>query len=386
MVLSSQAPRPGMDRLYRVSGTRRRGRRPWFALLILLVLAVGLIYAITAFTGAGTPDAAEGDEITAENTPAQPENNTPTITFNGNTPATQPDNTPPAVDNQPDDPVIDNVVTHDPPPAVINDDDNAWSRVDPQQHPAVAQAANLIQNGDLVEARRLLSSTLYADDVPPKLLADALRGQLADVNATLVFSDQVLPGDEVAERYRIQPGDYLSRVGPKFNIPYQFIQDINGVDPNRIRAGQYLKVLRGPLHARVLRNQYMMDVFAKDPQGKPVHIIAFPVGLGENNSTPDGMWLVEPGRKVANPDWRNPRTGQYYQRDDPDNPIGEYWIALEGTDAATAGQRGYGIHGTIDPDSIGAQASMGCVRLRDEDIKLLYFMLSSGDSTVQIRP
>ena len=42
------------------------------------------------------------------------------------------------------------------------------------------------------------------------------------------------------------------------------------------------------------------------------------------------------------------------------------------------------IHGTIDPSTIGREASMGCVRLRDKDIELLYQMLEPGRSTVHI--
>jgi lipoprotein-anchoring transpeptidase ErfK/SrfK len=46
---------------------------------------------------------------------------------------------------------------------------------------------------------------------------------------------------------------------------------------------------------------------------------------------------------------------------------------------------GYGIHGTIEQDSIGRQASMGCIRMRPDDVALVYEMLSEH-STVQIRP
>lgn len=39
---------------------------------------------------------------------------------------------------------------------------------------------------------------------------------------------------------------------------------------------------------------------------------------------------------------------------------------------------GYGIHGTNDPASIGRSASHGCVRLRNEDIAVLYDMVDVG--------
>jgi hypothetical protein len=46
--------------------------------------------------------------------------------------------------------------------------------------------------------------------------------------------------------------------------------------------------------------------------------------------------------------------------------------------------KGYGIHGTNEPKSIGKAASHGCIRLRNRDIEQLFRMVSVGD-TVQIR-
>jgi lipoprotein-anchoring transpeptidase ErfK/SrfK len=59
-----------------------------------------------------------------------------------------------------------------------------------------------------------------------------------------------------------------------------------------------------------------------------------------------------------------------------DNPVGPRWIGLS--------QKGYGIHGTNQPSSIGHAASHGCIRLRNRDIKQLFEMVSVGD-VVEIR-
>jgi lipoprotein-anchoring transpeptidase ErfK/SrfK len=58
------------------------------------------------------------------------------------------------------------------------------------------------------------------------------------------------------------------------------------------------------------------------------------------------------------------------------NPIGPRWIGLN--------HKGYGIHGTNEPLSIGKAASHGCIRLRNQEIKQLFAMLRVGD-TVEIR-
>ena len=59
-----------------------------------------------------------------------------------------------------------------------------------------------------------------------------------------------------------------------------------------------------------------------------------------------------------------------------DNPVGTRWIGLS--------QKGYGIHGTNAPRSIGHAASHGCIRLRNRDVEKLFTMLQVGD-VVEIR-
>lgn len=58
------------------------------------------------------------------------------------------------------------------------------------------------------------------------------------------------------------------------------------------------------------------------------------------------------------------------------NPLGPRWVGLS--------KRGYGIHGTNAPGSIGKAASHGCIRLRNRDIVQLFAMVHLGDR-VEIR-
>ena len=249
----------------------------------------------------------------------------------------------------------------------------------------MSQGMDLIAQGRLIEGRRVLSDLLFHQtrQLSP---ADAaiIRDTLMSINKQLVFSPKVIPGDPVAEAYKIQSGDILARLAPKYKVPHQFLVEINDINPSRLMVGQPLKMIKGPFHARVSKSDYRMDVFLYDAQKQPVYVWSFPVGLGESGSTPLGKWIVQEGRKVKNPAWSNPRTGEYFEADDPKNPIGEYWLALEGMEPATENLKGYGIHGTVDPDSIGSQRSMGCIRLRDADIEQVYQMLEAGESTVEI--
>ena len=42
-------------------------------------------------------------------------------------------------------------------------------------------------------------------------------------------------------------------------------------------------------------------------------------------------------------------------------------------------QKGYGIHGTDSPRSIGKAQSQGCIRLRNSDVERLFEQVRAGD-------
>lgn len=57
-----------------------------------------------------------------------------------------------------------------------------------------------------------------------------------------------------------------------------------------------------------------------------------------------------------------------------DNPVGTRWIGLN--------LKGYGIHGTNAPRSIGKAASHGCIRMGKKDVEELFALLKVGDAVV----
>jgi lipoprotein-anchoring transpeptidase ErfK/SrfK len=59
-----------------------------------------------------------------------------------------------------------------------------------------------------------------------------------------------------------------------------------------------------------------------------------------------------------------------------ENPIGTRWMGLS--------KKGYGIHGTNMPSSIGKAASHGCIRMRKHDLEELFAMVQVGDK-VELR-
>ncbi len=258
---------------------------------------------------------------------------------------------------------------------------------DAQMQQQLAQGQAKLAAGELVAARALLSRFALDPNTPLSSQdADALRRQLATVSAELVFSRKVHDGDPLATTYTVEQGDYLSVIAPRYYLTYQFIERINNVKATQLWVGKKLKVIRGPFHAVVDKSDFRLDLFLRDETAGPLYVTSFPVGLGENDSTPIGLWRIRAGGKVTNPAWRNPRTSEVFDRDDPNNPIGNYWLGMEGIDDNTRNHEGYGIHGTTEPTSIGRQMSMGCIRMREDDLIRVYELLIERHSTVRIVP
>jgi lipoprotein-anchoring transpeptidase ErfK/SrfK len=101
-------------------------------------------------------------------------------------------------------------------------------------------------------------------------------------------------------------------------------------------------------------------------------VAGFPISVGaEESPSPTGEFKIV--NRVTHP--------TYYHAGavippGKDNPVGTRWIGLS--------EKGYGIHGTNAPRSIGQASSHGCIRLRNRDMEKLFGMLRVGD-VVEIR-
>jgi lipoprotein-anchoring transpeptidase ErfK/SrfK len=98
------------------------------------------------------------------------------------------------------------------------------------------------------------------------------------------------------------------------------------------------------------------------------HVVeVYAVAVGAPNSpSPTGTFTIV--NRVANPTYYHP--GKVIAPG-PENPIGTRWIGLN--------QKGYGIHGTDQPSSIGYAKSHGCIRLRNADVERLFERVRPGD-------
>jgi len=256
----------------------------------------------------------------------------------------------------------------------------------------VAGATNLataraLLAADPVGARLALTQLIDSRQLSAADEQAALQA-IREVNAKLFFSPSVAPGDIVTKSYTVQSGDTLAKIARRSGVQadWRVIQRINGLKSEKsLRVGQTIKIPVTAFHAEVSKSSYIMRVYAGEGPTR-VMIAAFPVGLGEFDSTPTGVFMVRPKSKLINPEWKNPRTGEHFAADDPKNPIGERWIGLLGVEAHNQGFKGIGIHGTVEQDSIGKQASMGCVRMGDREVEMIYELLTEPNSTILIAP
>ncbi|MEE2719149.1 MAG: L,D-transpeptidase family protein [Planctomycetota bacterium] len=281
-------------------------------------------------------------------------------------------------------PVTETAATTPPPTAPITPETNFFVS-GTGDATIIQQARQLLGEDRPVEARTLLSNALGTGTLTPAQLDEA-RYMLTSINDRLIFSPEVVPGDPFVTTYTVKKGDSLGKIVKSLGVQvdWRFLQRVNGLTrPNQIRPGQVLKIVTGPFHASVERNSHRLDLYIGEGPNE-VFVRNFLVGLGEHGCTPSGLFRVRRNSKLVNPPWTNPRTREHYAANDPENPIGEFWLGLEGIDDHNRQEAGFGIHGTIEPESIGRNESMGCVRMRTGEIDMIYEVLTEGVSTIWV--
>jgi len=273
------------------------------------------------------------------------------------------------------------------PAATNSSPTNPGSNTSLNSSEAFARAKSSRDAGDILAARSLLNDQLQSGKLT-KDETDQAKATIRELNQRIVFSNAKIDADLYNARVKVQPGHSLTVLARPFDITPEFLARLNNIsDPRRLRAGAELKAIKGPFHAVVSKSTFTMDFYLGDAgTSASTYITTFRVGLGSDLSTPTGTWLVTRGGKLVNPKFWGTGDLPPLEADDPKNPLGERWLQLDGIAGEAVGKEGYGIHGTIDPDSIGKNMSLGCIRLVDEDIKLVYDLLTDGKSKVVVVP
>lgn len=106
--------------------------------------------------------------------------------------------------------------------------------------------------------------------------------------------------------------------------------------------------------------------------GRPLRV--FPVGLGRNDSTPGGLFHI--ANKLTNPDWYT--NGKVIPGGSPLNRIGKRWMGL----AKDTGRTSYGIHPAKNPETVGRDASLGCIQMTADDAETLFRFCPVGTEVI----
>lgn len=95
---------------------------------------------------------------------------------------------------------------------------------------------------------------------------------------------------------------------------------------------------------------------------------SYRIAVGKR-STPTPLGAFRIANQAKNPAWYGPN--KEVVKPGRNNPVGTRWIGLD--------KKGYGIHGTNAPHSIGRAASHGCIRMRNSDVEDLFTRVRIGD-------
>jgi lipoprotein-anchoring transpeptidase ErfK/SrfK len=99
--------------------------------------------------------------------------------------------------------------------------------------------------------------------------------------------------------------------------------------------------------------------------GKVVKVYRVAVGSSLSPS-PSGEFAIV--TRITNPTYYHPHVVIPASEE---SPIGTRWVGLN--------RKGYGIHGTNEPRSIGRAASHGCIRMSNRDIAQFFDLVRVGD-------
>lgn len=185
-----------------------------------------------------------------------------------------------------------------------------------------------------------------------------VQDRLGRLNISILFSSSVTDKDIA---YEVEPGDTLINIAKKFKTTVELIKKANGLKSDSIRARSKLKISKATYKILVDKSQNLLMLLADDDVLK-----VYRVSTGENNCTPTGTFKIV--NKIVDPVWYTQKA--VVPAESPDNILGSRWLGLSAP--------GYGIHGTIEPGSIGRQATKGCVRMTNSDVEEVYIIVPAG--------
>jgi lipoprotein-anchoring transpeptidase ErfK/SrfK len=218
--------------------------------------------------------------------------------------------------------------------------------------------------GDLQKSRETYQK--FIEKHPSSEKISAAQSAVGDLSVRILMSSDITPG---SVRYEVQKGDTLTKIAKKFGTTVDLISASNGIRGGVIRLGRKIKVSKARFSIVVDKAQNILTLKADGEVFK-----TYRVSTGKSDSTtPSGTFRIT--SKIVNPPWYPP-SGKMIPAGDPKNVLGTRWLGIS--------KPSYGIHGTIDPGSIGKAVTEGCVRMKNEDVEELFTIVPEGTEVVII--
>ena len=187
-----------------------------------------------------------------------------------------------------------------------------------------------------------------------------LGGIIGKINTKLAFSTIPYSGKT---KYKIKYGDSLAKIA-KGKTTGEAIAKANGVVGNIIYPERTLSFFAGPWNMVAYKEQFILVVYQNNRFFK-----YYKIGTGQYNRTPVGNFVIS--QKIENPPYWH--KGRQIPFGDPENPLGTRWMAIK--DDNQPDLTGFGIHGTLEPDSIGKESSQGCLRMLNSEVEELFILV-----------
>ncbi len=215
--------------------------------------------------------------------------------------------------------------------------------------------------GKLLDALSLLDRVILESD-NDELKSTAYK-EIGDINVRLIFSP-IPTKDSVI--YKVKAGDSLTLIAKQFNTTVDLIIKSNKLKDTVIRPEKRLKITSG--------SGFSIEVYTKSNKlilkNNGNFLKTYAVATGSHDGTPLGNFKIV--NKLPNPPWYT--AGTRVPADSPKNVLGTRWMGIT--------EKGYGIHGTIDPESIGKQSTEGCVRMYNKDVEELFDLVPVGTPVI----
>ncbi|MBU0468484.1 MAG: L,D-transpeptidase family protein [Candidatus Omnitrophica bacterium] len=222
------------------------------------------------------------------------------------------------------------------------------------------QALVMKKNGEFVNAQN--SYRKLIKEYPDHENIDIIQKEYENLSMQIIFSNTPTENTIIHE---VVSGDSLGKLAKKYNTTIELIKISNSLKSDIIRIGQKLRIWTAPFDIFVDKSQNVLML----KTGERV-VKVYNVSTGSNNSTPVGEFTVT--TKLTDPVWFN--RGVVVPPESPENVLGSRWLGFD--------LPGYGIHGTVEPDTIGKQVTAGCVRMRNEEVEELYSIIPFGTKVV----